>query len=172
MVSILRDGRAPVDLAALQMRKMRIGKAYVDGALSETDYSKRLQEIDGQLRQLQSPVDDAINSAAELFRNVGRLWDEATLSERERLVAPLIDRVFIDIGSKQIAAIAPAPGFKQLIDNAVQQAPDARCVIVGPNEVSQTDDGSVWWRRGRVELPVQKVFQKASTSVSGDLFSP
>ena len=160
MVSLVQSDHPQVDLDVLRARKTRIARAYVDGGLTEAEYSDRLQEIDDQLQALETPVDHELGSAAELFQSVGTLWDEATSDERQRLVAPLLDRVYIDIETKQISAIVPAPAFKPLLDSAVDRSPDAKCVIIGPEEGSQTERGSVWWRRGRVELPVQRGFRE------------
>ena len=59
--------------------------------------------------------------AAELFGNIPAFWEEAEPGERRRPVAPLIERVPLDLESKRIGAFTPSPAFRSLLQGAVQR---------------------------------------------------
>jgi len=42
------------------------------------------------------------------------LWERADTKERRRLVSPLVERLYLDIESKRIAALKPTPEFRLL----------------------------------------------------------
>ena len=113
------------------------------------------------------------------------MWERAAPEERRRLVAPLIERVYLDIDSRRIGAITPTPEFKALIDHALEPTADPEVALIPPESAEDVsswrswrwrsgditaDDGVDlnldanadpvnswrWWRRGRIELPVQR----------------
>lgn len=49
----------------------------------------------------------SVEEAAALFSDLPALWSEATNAERQRPLAPLIDRVYVDVETRRIAAITP-----------------------------------------------------------------
>ena len=141
----------------------------------------RLQALEERGREALRPSGPAFDEAAELFSDMPALWDRAAPEERRRLVAPLIERVYLDIDSKRIGAITPTPEFKTLIDHALEPTADPEVVLIPPEsaeEVSSwrswslrsddiTSDEGVdpnlsgnadqvnswrWWRRGRPHL--------------------
>ena len=101
-------------------------------------------------------LDDDVESVAGLFTNLGTLWAKATFDERSKLIAPLLDMAYIDIETRKIEAIIPAPAFRTLLEQAMEQVPEAKCTILSMKEALESGRGSVWWRRGRLELPVRR----------------
>jgi len=83
------------------------------------------------------------------------LWAEAEPDERRRLVAPLIERVYVDIESRRIGAFTPSPAFRSLLQGALQRTRGSQAVILSPDE-TESLEMMAWWRRGRIELPVQR----------------
>jgi hypothetical protein len=69
------------------------------------------------------------------------------------LIAPLLDRVYLDITTRRVGAITPAPAFRTLIDRALEASGRSACVVLTTNETDRPDDWSAWWRRGSPELP-------------------
>jgi DNA invertase Pin-like site-specific DNA recombinase len=145
-----------VDTQALKESRRRLGRVYADGALSDGEYEARLAAIDSKLKAAEIVAQPSIEDAAELFGNLPQLWTEATPDERGQLIAPLLDRVYVDIETRRVGAITPAPAFRTLIDGALERTDRSACVVLATNEADRLDDWSVWWRRGRVELPVQR----------------
>ncbi|MDA1297879.1 MAG: zinc ribbon domain-containing protein, partial [Chloroflexi bacterium] len=144
-----------IDTQALKERRRRLGRAYADDALSDSDYEARLAEIDSQFQTAEVVSQPSIDEAAELFGNLPGLWKEATAEERGQLISPLLDRVYVDIETRRVGAITPAPAFRTLLDRALERTDRSACVVLTTNEADRLEDWSVWWRRGRVELPVQ-----------------
>ena len=97
-----------------------------------------------------------MGEAAALFSDLGALWDEATAEEQRRLVSTLVERVYIDIESRRIGAITPAPAFRSLLEEALEQSGRSACVLLRA-ELANQPELWTWWRRGRirVRLPVQ-----------------
>ena len=55
---------------------------------------------------------------------------------------------------KLVGAITPTPAFRAVLMCAVQKS-RSEVVLVSPDEQERLAVWS-WWRRGRIELPVQK----------------
>ena len=72
----------------------------------------------------------------------------------------LLDAVYVDpVEEKSVVAIQPKPAFRPLFEIATtREGSDVVLINESPQtagEPGETDPCS-WWRRGRVELPVQK----------------
>ena len=87
-------------------------------------------------------------------------WDIATKEERRHMLQMMLDGVYVDtVDEKAIVAIRPKPAFRPLFEIATTRAGSGVVLI---NQTPQTQDEPeasepcFWWRRGRVELPVQK----------------
>jgi hypothetical protein len=98
-------------------------------------------------------VPPSYEEAAQLFENIDSLWKEATPEERRKLISPLIERVYVDLELKLVGAITPTPAFRALLQCAVQKSDSP--VWVGSQEEMESLGVWSWWRRGRIELPVQ-----------------
>ena len=144
-----------VDLSGLLEQRRRLARAYADGAFSEAEYTARLAQIDGRMHAAQPACLPTVGEAAALFSNLGALWDEATAEEQRRLISPLVERVYIDIESRRIGAITPSPAFRSLLEGALEQSGRSACGLL-PADVANQPESWTWWRRGRIELPVQK----------------
>jgi hypothetical protein len=156
MAQLATAKRGGPDLATLQDQRRRLGRAYADGAFSEAEYEARAASIDSRIRQATTVVAPALEQAVALFEDVPGLWEDATLEERRRLLRPLVERVYVDITTKRVGAIVPAPGFRLLLENAAKKASRFASPLLIPWEEAERLDVWTWWRRGRIELPVQK----------------
>ena len=117
---------------------------------------KKLAEIDAAIQAATPTETVSLSAAADLLSDLPRLWDAATLEERQRLIAPLIDRVYVDIDLRCIAAIDPTPAFRSLLEGAVQTIAQPTFVLIEATKDVDWAQWWTWWRRGRVELPVQR----------------
>ena len=72
----------------------------------------------------------------------------------------MLDGVYVDtVEEKTIVAIRPKPAFRPLFEIATTRAESGVILINEPPEAPTEPEAAVpcfWWRRGRVELPVQK----------------
>ena len=84
-----------------------------------------------------------------MLTDLPALWAEATGEERRRLISSMIERVYVDIEFRCIAAITPTPGFRSLLQAAVEQDAQSTCVLVEANEEVDWAEWWTWWRRGR-----------------------
>ena len=135
--------------AVLQAHRKRLARAYADGGLDEDEYERRLAAIDLAIANANPGeiIDPA--EAAEALEDFATLWGDATSEQRRRLLAPLLKSVYVDLDTQRIVALEAAPEFSALLKNAATRA-SARC------EVLPAEEGVGWWRRGRIELPVQR----------------
>src|SRR5690606_29837369 len=141
------DGPTPQELA---QQRRRLARAYADGGLSDTEYEARIAEIDERVQRAAIPNGPSYEEAASYFADMSTLWERADTEERRRLVSPLVERVYLDIESKRIAALKPTPEFRLLIEHALEITDDPRVVLVPP-EMAEDLTKWRWWRRGRVE---------------------
>ncbi len=77
----------------------------------------------------------------------------------EYILLSMLEAVYVDtVEEKAIVAIRPKPAFRPIFEIAITREGSDVVLI---NEPPQTDiepeaaDSCFWWRRGRVELPVQ-----------------
>ena len=117
------------DLASLRTQRRRLARAYADGVFAEGEYRARLAEVDARIRATSTTGAPAVEDAAELFENLPALWEEAEPDERRRLVAPLIERVYVDLGSERVGGFSPSPAFRSLVEAAVRRS-DSKAVIL------------------------------------------
>jgi hypothetical protein len=107
-------------------------------------------EVDARIRAKSLASAPTVEDAAALFANLPALWDEAGPQERRRLVAPLIERVYVDLESKRLGGFAPSSAFRSLRKRAVRRS-DSEAVILSPDEPESLESVG-WWRRGRISL--------------------
>ena len=138
----------------LRDKLKRLGLVFVDGAIGQAEYNRRKAGIEAQIKEANSVVPPSIEDAVELFQNIGCLWKEATGEERRRLLSPLVERVYVDMELKLVGAITPTPAFRALLQCAVRKS-RSEVVLASQDDIERLDGWS-WWRRGRIELPVQK----------------
>ena len=134
-----------------------MGKAFANGAFTDSEYDARLEEIDRLLSLTRSIELPTIEEAGLLFENIPQLWMEATPEERRKLISPFFERVFVDMDSRLIGAIAPVAAFRTLLDKAMARSESAAVMLLSEDETERLRVWS-WWRRGRVELyPKQRL---------------
>ena len=144
--------RAP-DLPRLLERRKRLLRAFAEDAYTEEQFNRKLADLDAQIRLAQPVSVPGLEEAVALLSDLPALWPEATSEERQRLIAPLIERAYIDVELRCIAAIAPTPAFRLLLEGALTRTRHAACLVLSPEQAAEWWR---WWRRGRIELPVQR----------------
>jgi len=154
----LQDETKRVGEKRLQVaeRLKRLGRAYVDGMVSEGDYSREKQYLEMELDILVVPGAEAAEEAGRLVEHLPELWREADLSERHRLLVTMLDGVYVDARElHSIVMIRPKAPFRAVFWTAVtREWSGVELIRYEPQEDSpeaHTDPCS-WWRRGRVDL--------------------
>ena len=143
----------------VSQRLRRLGKAYVDGLYSDDDYRREKRALEERLGSLVVPGVNAAREAGKLLENLPALWEEANLAERRKLLMAMLDAVYVDtVEEKAIVAIRPKPAFRPLFEIATtREGSDVVLINEAPPEPESPEASPCsWWRRGRVELPVQK----------------
>jgi len=143
-----------------EQRLRRLGTAYVDGLYDDDGYRREKRSLEDKLGNLVVPGVDAAMEAGKLLENLPVLWEEADLAERRKLLMAMLDAVYVDtVEEKSVVAIRPKPAFRPIFEVATTRAGSGIVLI---NETPPDPEGPEaeslcsWWRRGRVELPVQK----------------
>ncbi|HAC20326.1 MAG TPA: hypothetical protein DCF78_17315, partial [Dehalococcoidia bacterium] len=113
-----------------------------------------------------------------MVENLPQLWGKANLGQRREMLVTMLDAVYVDtVDEKRIVATRPKPAFKPLLEIATTRE-GSDIVLVHDDEEDERNGGMEpqkpgqplpddqeagapcsWWRRGRVELPVQKSSQ-------------
>ena len=118
------------------------------------------------------PQANASEEAGKLLLDLPRLWAEANLEERRKLLVTMLDAVYVDTKEAgAIVAIKPKPPFRPVFQVATTREESDVNIVNGPPGSDPEGPMCFWWRRGRVELPVQKSPPRVSTSLVGFLFS-
>ena len=143
-----------------EQRLKRLGRAYVDGLYSDDDYKREKRSLEDSIAGLVVPGVDSAKEAGELLEDLPGLWKAATLSEQRKLLITMLDAIYVDtVDEKAIVAIRPKPAFRPLFEIATTRAGSGVVLIKETPQALDEPEASAscfWWRRGRVELPVQK----------------
>jgi hypothetical protein len=144
-----------------EQRLKRLGQVYLDGLLEHEDYKRQKRQLEERLQGLVVPGIDAATEAGKLLENLPQLWEAADLGERHKILQTMLDALYVDtVEEKAIVAIRPKPVFQALFQVATMK--EGSGVVLYNEKASDlsgsSDDNTpcFWWRRGRVELPVQK----------------
>ena len=144
------------------MRQLRrLGKAFVDGLFPDSEYHRQKSLLEMELESLVVPEANAAEEAGRLLNDLPRLWKNANLDEKRRLLLSMLDAAYVDAKEeKRIVAIRPKPAFRHIFEVATTRKGSEVVLVKEPQEhdvpEAQNDPLCFWWRRGRVELPVQK----------------
>lgn len=126
-----RDGPSTKQL--LEKRR-RLIRGYTDGGFTHSEYETRLAQLDRAIHLAKEQPSVEMEEVATLLRDLSALWREAQPEEPRRLVAPLLNGVFIDVESRMIAGLLPREPFRALLECAVDQVEGAPVVILPPGE--------------------------------------
>ncbi len=119
----------------LRGRRGRLSRAYAEGGFTLAEYEARLAALDAEIRHALGTVPVEMAEVGALLRDLPALWDEATPDEQRRLLAPLVERVYLDVESKRIAGLVPAPAFRVLMESAMHRTADCAAVLVAPSDL-------------------------------------
>ena len=71
-------------------------------------------------------------------------------------MAPLVDRMYLDLKTKKIVGIKPKPGFGEILAQAAQNTTSATAVLLGQDELQQFPNvGMVETGESRTPRPVR-----------------
>ena len=146
----------------MEERPRRLGKVYVEGMYSDPDYEREKKYIAMEMESLVVPEASAAVEAGRLIEDLPKLWDEASLPERRKLLLSMLDGVYFDTkGEKPLVAIKPKAAFMPVFQVAVtRQGSDVILMKEPPGDCREAHTTPcLWWRRGGVEPPVQKTLR-------------
>ncbi len=151
-----------------EQRLKRLGQVYLDGLIPQEDYRRQKRQLGDKLQSLVAPGVNAAQEAGKLLENLPALWAEADLSERRKILLTMLEAVYMDpVEERSVVGFRPKPAFQALFQMAAKKegsgvalinqdaCPDNESVPTGSRDCGEIAMCS-WWRRGRVELPVQK----------------
>ncbi len=121
------------------------------------------------------PEVDSAEEAGRLLENLPALWGAATLDERHDLVTSMLDAVYFDLSdTKSVLAIKPKPPFAAVFSVAAARAGSGIELLPKEKPPAESPGANLdlcfWWRRGRVELPVQEGFRSDIYRLSRRMF--
>jgi len=97
---------------AVQEKLRRMGKAFVDGLFPDEEYHRRKRLLELELESLVVPEANAAEEPGQLLLSLKKLWADATLGERRKLLTSMLDAVYFEAKkTKSIVAIRPKPPF-------------------------------------------------------------
>ena len=113
---------------AIQEKLRRMGKAYVNGVFPDEEYHRQKKLLEMELESLIIPQANAAEEAGKLILDLPRLWSNANVEERRKLLLTMLDAVYVDAKqTKSIIAIRPKPPFKPVFQvAALREGSDIR----------------------------------------------
>ena len=121
-------------VADLRSKKQRLARAYADGGFTLADYEARMAALDAEIRLTEVDVPVEAAEVTGLLRDLPGLWHEATADERRQLVAPLVERVYVDVASKRLCGIVPVPAFRALLEAGLKRTAGSSAVLIAPSD--------------------------------------
>lgn len=101
----------------------RLGRAFVDGLIDESDYNVQRKMLQDRLDSLVIPEAESAFDAGEMLENPGNVWKHASLEEKNRLLVSMLDAVYLDIAAaKCVVGIVPKPAFHPLFESLLDQS--------------------------------------------------
>ena len=152
-VQKIREERGKV-----QEKLRRMAKAYMDGLFPDDEYHRQKRMLEMELEGLAVPEANAAEEAGKLVKDLPNLWAGAALTERRKLLMSMLDAIYVDArDEKRIVALKPKPAFRPVFQVATtKEGSGVELLTSEPPEKPPEARPCFWWRRGRVELPVQK----------------
>jgi len=115
-------------------RLRRLGKAYVDGIMDDSEYNMQRKLLQDTLDSLVIPEAEAAINAGELLESLGLIWEKATLEEKHRLLAGMLEAVYVDLAvSRSVVGIQPKPPFYPLFES-LKHKPESKVTLFNPGE--------------------------------------
>jgi len=129
--------RVKKERQAVGEKLRRMTKAYIDGAFPDEEYHRQKRLLEMELESLVVPGADATEEAGKLIRDLPRLWAEANLEERRRLLTAMLDAVYFDTKQvRSIVAVKPKPPFRPIFRVAASREGSDIRIINEPLEGS------------------------------------
>ena len=114
----LRDEvtRVRLEREQVQEKLKRLGRAFVDGLIDETDYERQKAQYEFDLTSLVVPEADSVSEAGRLVQGLPELWAAADLTERRRLLLTVLDAVYVDVRDPNgVVTIKPKAAFESVL---------------------------------------------------------
>jgi site-specific DNA recombinase len=122
---------------AAQEKLRRMAKAYMDGLFPDEEYQRQKKLLEMELESLVIPQANAAEEAGKLILNLPKLWANANVEERRKLLLTMLDAVYVDAkNTKSIIAIKPKPPFKPVFQVAASREGSKIRIINEPLEGS------------------------------------
>ncbi|MCH7553238.1 MAG: hypothetical protein IIC82_04490 [Chloroflexi bacterium] len=99
----------------MEKRVKRLGQIYVDGVIPEGDYRYQKWTLELDLASLVMPEVDVMKEAAKLLQDLPRLWAEANVDERRKLLMAMLDAVYVDTKTNLVVDVKPKASFQPLL---------------------------------------------------------
>jgi len=148
--------RVKKDREKTQEKLRRMARAYMDNLFPDEEYHRQKRLMEMELESLVVPQANAAEEAGKLLSDLPKLWAEANLDERRKLLLTMLDAVYVDAKEdKCIVAIKPKPAFRPIFQVATTREDSGVYIINEPPEVTPEARMCFWWRRGRVKLPLK-----------------
>ena len=114
MLELAAQRQTSTDGEALRERRRRLVRAYADDGLAfgEAEYARRLADLNAAITATEAksaPAD--LEGITSLLDDFPALWQEAVPGERRALIAPLIERIYVDLASQRIGGSFPPQTF-------------------------------------------------------------
>ena len=153
----------------VERRLRRLGQVYLDNLVDYEEYSRQKRQLEDRLSSLRVPGVESAEVAGKMLESLPQLWAKADLSQRREMLTTMFEAVYVECKEeKSIVAIRAKSAFRPLFEIA-STIEGSQVVLVVESELedrespAEADDSATipcsWWRRGRVELPVQKTSQ-------------
>ncbi len=115
----------------------RMAKAYVDNLFPDEEYHRQKRLLEMELESLVVPQANAAEEAGKLIQDLPKLWSEAKLAERRKLLLTMLDAVYVDAKQeKRIVAIKPKPPFRPVFQVAATKEGSGVMLLNEPPENS------------------------------------
>jgi len=163
----------------MQEKLRRMAKAYIDRVFPDVEYHRQNKLLEMELEPLVVPAEDAAEDAGHPLLNLKKLWTEAGLGERRKLLQSILNAARIDARkSKPIVAIRLKPPSRPVSQVAASRAgSDIRILSEPPNgsgvflveagETLSLPETRFGWLNGLIEsqVPMERLGESISNHI-------
>jgi len=141
-----------------QEKLRRMAKSYIDGVFPDEEYHRQKRLLEMELESLVVPKANAAEEAGKIIADLPRLWAGANEEEKRSLLLTMLDAVYVDAKEdKAVVAVKPKPPFRPIFEVATTRQNSDVILLKEPPELHDPEALCLWWRRGRVELPLKQL---------------
>lgn len=145
--------RAATERDRAASKLQRLGKAWVDGTITDAEYRQMKTELEALVHAYIEPVERDVFAAGRLLERMPELWDKMTIEEKTGVLGDVFEAVVVDVREQQIIGPTPKPAFRALLKVCEGSVRPVSASETGELKCASGDPEGIWTSSNRKARP-------------------